>query len=139
MTALRVLHNAKGGDSALLRMQNLTSRAGQHHRGPADGGLMAALHVMLDEAKAGGSASVVVHCPCPAQDNTIADRPMMELLAALRVMLDDARARAGSSGPHGGALQQLVLVLADGRFHEKEALRRAVQVRAPLPCARGCG
>ncbi|KAK9820997.1 hypothetical protein WJX81_006213, partial [Elliptochloris bilobata] len=62
-----------------------------------------------------------------AQDNTIADRPMVELLAALRVMLDEARARAGSSGPGGGALQQLVLILADGRFHEKEALRRAVQ------------
>ena len=66
------------------------------------------------------------------QDNTIADRPMMELLAALRAMLDEARARAGSAGPHGGALQQLVLILADGRFHEKEALRRAVQARAPM-------
>ena len=65
---------------------------------------------------------------------------MMELLAALRMMLDEARARAGSSGPHGGALQQLVLILADGRFHEKEALRRAVQVRASWPGTyeRGC-
>jgi len=65
-----------------------------------------------------------------AQDNTIADRPMVELLAALQQMLGEARARAGTAGPGGGALQQLVLILADGRFHEKEALRRAVQARA---------
>ena len=55
---------------------------------------------------------------------------MVELLAALQQMLGEARARAGAAGPGGGALQQLVLILADGRFHEKEALRRAVQARA---------
>ena len=49
----------------------------------------------------------------------------MELLAALQKMLDESRLRAGAGGPGGGALQQLVLILADGRIHEKEALRRA--------------
>ena len=53
---------------------------------------------------------------------------MVELLTALQQMLGEARQRAGAAGPGGGALQQLVLILADGRFHEKEALRRAVQV-----------
>ena len=70
------------------------------------------------------------------QDNTIADRPMVELLAALQHMLGEARQRSGAGGPGGGALQQLVLILADGRFHEKEALRRAVQV-STLGCFSG--
>lgn len=74
---------------------------------------------------------------CRAQDNAIADRPMVVLLAALGVMLHEARARARASGPGGGALAQLVLILADGRFHEREALRRAVQVAAHPRNARG--
>ena len=63
------------------------------------------------------------------QDNTLADRPMVELLTMLMHMLDLARANAAA---HGAAqqLNQLVLVLADGRFHEKDALRRMVMVRA---------
>lgn len=53
---------------------------------------------------------------------------MVELLAMLMHMLDLARHNAAASG---GAqqLQQLVLVLADGRFHEKDSLRRMVMVR----------
>lgn len=56
---------------------------------------------------------------------------MVELLTMLMHMLDLARANAAA---HGGAqqLNQLVLVLADGRFHEKDALRRMVMVRPAL-------
>jgi midasin len=63
------------------------------------------------------------------QDNTIADRPMLQLVESLDHMLDSARQRAtsGGAGAAGGDLQQLVLVLADGRFHEKEGLRAAVR------------
>jgi midasin len=70
------------------------------------------------------------------QDNTLADRPMVELLTMLMHMLDLARHRA-SQGPVGNAaLQQLVLILADGRFHEKESLRRVVEVHCtPVPLA----
>ena len=55
---------------------------------------------------------------------------MVELLTALAHMLDLARARAGAGTGAGQALHQLVLILADGRFHEKDSLRRMVAVRA---------
>ena len=54
---------------------------------------------------------------------------MVELLTALGHMLELARHRAASSGVGGPALHQLVLILADGRFHEKDSLRRMVAVR----------
>ena len=89
------------------------------------------------------------------QDNTIADRPMLQLVEALDHLLDVARHRAGEGGVGRGAdLRQLVLVLADGRFHEKEALRAAVRRlveksgvcpvfialdAAPVPAAAGAG
>ena len=60
------------------------------------------------------------------RDNTIADKPMGELLGSLEHILDTAAQRV-SSQSHGGtapSLRQLVLLLADGRFHEKEALIR---------------
>ena len=60
------------------------------------------------------------------QDNTIADRPMLQLVEALDHVLDAARLRA-SDAAAAGALSQLVLVLADGRFHEKEGLRAGVR------------
>ena len=62
------------------------------------------------------------------QDNTIADRPVVELVTSLNHMLDKARhsAAAGSLAPT--ALSQLVLIVSDGRFHEKESLRRIVVV-----------
>ena len=63
------------------------------------------------------------------QDNTIADRPMMELMMAVQHMLDDARQSAAhTSRQSGRALHQLVLIVADGRFHERDALRRVVAV-----------
>ena len=59
------------------------------------------------------------------QDNTIADRPVVELVQFLEGMLGEARQslHAGTSE----TLQQLVLILADGRFHEKESLQRVVR------------
>jgi len=67
-------------------------------------------------------------------DNTIADRPMLDLVASLDHLLTGARARAGGGGAAGAAaLHQLVLIVADGRFHEKEALRRAAREAAARP------
>lgn len=60
------------------------------------------------------------------QENTIADEPMVDLLKYLNNMLDAAVANARL--PSGqNPLQQLVLIIADGRFHEKENLKRCVR------------
>eukprot|EP00887_Chlorella_sp_A99_P000601 scaffold17.g601.t1 len=66
------------------------------------------------------------------QDNTISDRPMVDVVTSLDLMLEGAAQRAGSSSSSSG-LQQLVLIIADGRFHEKESLRRAVREAAGRP------
>ncbi|KAL4440107.1 hypothetical protein ABPG75_003108 [Micractinium tetrahymenae] len=66
------------------------------------------------------------------QDNTISDRPMVDVLTSLDHMLAGAAARAGSAG-NNASLHQLVLVVADGRFHEKESLRRKVHAAADKP------
>ena len=61
------------------------------------------------------------------QDNTIADSPMVELLTSMQHMLEQARVRSvGVGGSHD--LHQLVIIIADGRFHEKESLQRVVAV-----------
>ncbi|KAL8100236.1 hypothetical protein AgCh_032471 [Apium graveolens] len=60
------------------------------------------------------------------QENTIADEPMVDLLKYLNNMLDDAVANARLPSGHN-PLQQLVLIIADGRFHEKENLKRCVR------------
>ncbi|KAL8046294.1 hypothetical protein ABFX02_08G168300 [Erythranthe guttata] len=60
------------------------------------------------------------------QENTIKDEPMVDLLKYLNTMLDGAVMKArlpSGSNP----LQQLVLIIADGRFNEKEKLRRYVR------------
>lgn len=69
------------------------------------------------------------------QDNTIADRPMLQLVASLEHMLASARHGVGAGGIGAGTqdLSQLVLVLADGRFHEKESLHAAVRALAARP------
>lgn len=56
---------------------------------------------------------------------------MMELVAAVSHLLEAARstAAAGGQAPAGAALHQLVLIVADGRFTERDALRRIVAVR----------
>ncbi|GMH22037.1 hypothetical protein Nepgr_023880 [Nepenthes gracilis] len=60
------------------------------------------------------------------QENTITDEPMVDLLVFLKNMLDQAVANARL--PSGQSpLQQLVLLIADGRFHEKEKLKRYVR------------
>ena len=52
------------------------------------------------------------------QDNTIADEPMVDLLQYLTCMLDVvSKSATRPSGHH--QLRQLVLIIADGRFHEK--------------------
>lgn len=52
------------------------------------------------------------------QENTIADEPVVDLLKYLNNKLDAAVERARL--PSGqNPLQQLVLIIADGRFHEK--------------------
>ncbi|KAJ3682433.1 hypothetical protein LUZ60_015006 [Juncus effusus] len=60
------------------------------------------------------------------QDNTIADEPVVDLLKYMNSMLDTAVAK--SRTPSGqNPLEQLILIIADGRFHEKENLRRCVR------------
>ncbi|XP_043707635.1 midasin [Telopea speciosissima] len=60
------------------------------------------------------------------QENTIADEPVVDLLKYLNNMLDAVVENARlSSGQN--RLQQLILIIADGRFHEKENLKRCVR------------
>jgi len=59
-----------------------------------------------------------------AEDNTLADRPMVQLLETMAARLTIAREQLRGGGTK---LQQLVLIVADGRFHEKEALRRCMR------------
>ncbi|KAK3037952.1 hypothetical protein RJ639_030657 [Escallonia herrerae] len=61
------------------------------------------------------------------QENTIADEPVGDLLKYLNIMLDTAVANARLPSGHN-PLQQLVLIIADGLFHEKkENLKRCVR------------
>lgn len=69
------------------------------------------------------------------QDNTIADSPMLELLTSMQHMLEQARVRTMGVGSQHD-LHQLVIIVADGRFHEKESLQRVVAVRHPSPAGR---
>ncbi|GAA0141094.1 hypothetical protein LIER_02318 [Lithospermum erythrorhizon] len=60
------------------------------------------------------------------QENTIVDEPVVDLLKYVNNKLDDAVINARL--PSGdNPLQQFVLIIADGRFHEKENLRRYVR------------
>jgi len=67
------------------------------------------------------------------QDNTIGDRPMVDVITSVDHLLDGAAARAASNPAGASALNQLVLIIADGRFHEKEALKRAARDAAARP------
>ncbi|GFQ03816.1 midasin [Phtheirospermum japonicum] len=60
------------------------------------------------------------------QENTIADEPIVDLLKYLNNMLDTAVMQARLPSGHN-PLQQLVLIIADGRFNEKEKLKRYVR------------
>ena len=60
-------------------------------------------------------------------DNTISDSPMLELINKLSHMLDDLKSLSTSRNK-GAVMQQLVLILADGRLHEnKDNLQKAVR------------
>jgi midasin len=67
------------------------------------------------------------------QDNTIGDRPMVDVITSVDHLLDGAAARAAANPAGASALNQLVLIIADGRFHEKEALKRAARDAAARP------
>lgn len=67
------------------------------------------------------------------QDNTIGDRPVVDVITSVDHLLDGAAARAASNPAGASALNQLVLIIADGRFHEKEALKRAARDAAARP------
>ncbi|KAF5200410.1 Midasin [Thalictrum thalictroides] len=60
------------------------------------------------------------------QENTIVDEPVVDLLQYLNSMLDAAAVNSRLSSGQS-PLQQLVLIIADGRFHEKERLKRCVR------------
>ncbi|KAG8091817.1 hypothetical protein GUJ93_ZPchr0012g21118 [Zizania palustris] len=60
------------------------------------------------------------------QDNKLEDEPVRDLLVHLNTMLDTAVSR--SRTPSGqNPLQQLILLISDGKFHEKENLKRYVR------------
>ncbi|KAG4379536.1 hypothetical protein GLYMA_16G004800v4 [Glycine max] len=60
------------------------------------------------------------------QENTIADEPVVDLLKYLTNKLDTAVAKARLPSGHN-PLQQLVLIIADGRFVEKKKLKQCVR------------
>ncbi|XP_059279886.1 midasin isoform X2 [Lycium ferocissimum] len=60
------------------------------------------------------------------QENTIAEEPMVDLLKYLNDMLNVAAANARLPSGHN-PLEQLVLIIADGWFHEKENMKRYVR------------
>lgn len=60
------------------------------------------------------------------QENTIANEPMADLLKYLNDMLDTAAMHARLPSGYN-PLQQLVLIIADGRFNEKEKLKHYVR------------
>lgn len=63
-------------------------------------------------------------------DNTLLDTPVLDMVRTVGAMLDVERvkvARSAAAAARGGALSQLLLIVADGHFHEREALQRAVR------------
>ena len=69
-------------------------------------------------------------------DATLGDTPAADALAAAGAILDQgaaAAASAASSSSANAPVAQLVIVVGDGRFHEKAPLRRAVAELAARP------
>ncbi|KAG0489307.1 hypothetical protein HPP92_008118 [Vanilla planifolia] len=80
----------------------------------------------FDQTFSGEAGAKIISSLSFNQDNTIADEPVVDLLKYLNGMLDAAVAKART--PCGqNPLQQLILIIADGRFHEKENLRRCIR------------
>jgi len=60
------------------------------------------------------------------QENLIEDQPVVNLLRNMNEMLENlASTRRQSYGSN--PLQQLVLIIGDGKFHEREKLKRTVR------------
>ena len=62
-------------------------------------------------------------------DNTLVDTPVLDLIATMGGVLQ--RERAARTRPALSAhadLSQLLLIVADGHFHERDAVRRAVRI-----------
>lgn len=60
------------------------------------------------------------------QENLIEDEPVVNLLRNMNEMLENlASTRRQSYGIN--PLQQLVLIIGDGKFHEREKLKRSVR------------
>lgn len=60
------------------------------------------------------------------QENLIEDQPVVNLLRNMNEMLENlASTRRQSYGSN--PLQQLVLIIGDGKFHEREKLKRSVR------------
>ena len=66
-------------------------------------------------------------------DNTISDQPMADVIMSIDHMLETAAAQASATCSSRTSLHQLVLIIADGRFHEKEALRRVARDASSRP------
>ena len=63
-------------------------------------------------------------------DNTLLDTPMLDMVRTVDGMLQQERAhsaRRAAAAARTAALSQLLLIVADGHFHEREALQRAVR------------
>ncbi|KAF8388344.1 hypothetical protein HHK36_027010 [Tetracentron sinense] len=76
----------------------------------------------FDQPFTGESGIKIISSLTFKQENTIADEPMVDLLKYLNNILDAAVANARGQNP----LEQLVLIIADGRVHEKN-LKRCVR------------
>ncbi|XVE88663.1 hypothetical protein DITRI_Ditri19aG0087500 [Diplodiscus trichospermus] len=80
----------------------------------------------FDQPFSGESGVKMISSLTFKQENTITDEPVLDLLTFLNKKLDAAVANARlSSGQN--PLQQLVLIIGDGRLHEKEKLKRCVR------------
>ncbi|MQL83108.1 hypothetical protein Taro_015594 [Colocasia esculenta] len=80
----------------------------------------------FDQPFTGEAGSKIISSLSFKQDNTIRDEPVVDLLKYLDNMLDTAVSRARL--PSGAnPLKQLILIIADGRFQDKEKLRRCVR------------
>ncbi len=66
-------------------------------------------------------------------DNTIDDRPIVDLLDFCSGLVEKVGERADATRWGDTPVEQLVIVLADGRFHEKEALKKAVMDATSRP------
>ncbi|KAF7843546.1 midasin [Senna tora] len=60
------------------------------------------------------------------QENTIINEPVVDLLKFLTNKLDSAVVKARLPSGHN-PLQQLVLIISDGQFHEKDHLKRCIR------------